>query len=191
VTEFRGETRRLSPGLAVWPVLAVAITLLCALVHLAVQQDIRLGANDPQIQLAHDAAAALAQGKRPADVVPSGTVDLATSLATHVTVFDAQGRPLASSASLEGATPAPPAGVFDYARTHEEDRFTWQPRPGVRIAAVLVHHAGASPGFVLAGRSLREVEDRESQLTATVALAWTLTLGATLAVAFLGARVFR
>ena len=38
-----------------------------------------------------------------------------------------------------------------------EDRLTWQPEPGVRSATVVVHYQGAQAGFVMAGRSLREV----------------------------------
>jgi hypothetical protein len=186
-----GRVRRFGPGAVAWPVVAVAVTALCALIYLVVQTDLRIGANDPQIQLAEDAAAALAQGKQPSEVVPTTAVDVASSLAPHVTVFDDKGHPLLSSARLEGSIPTPPPGVFAYVRSHADDRFTWQPRPGVRIAAVLKYHGGPRPGFVLAGRSLREVEKREDQLTSVVALAWVLTLGMTLATALLMGRLLR
>ena len=42
-----------------WVPLTIGTTLLCGLVYLATQQSIRQGANDPQIQMAEDAAAAL------------------------------------------------------------------------------------------------------------------------------------
>ena len=45
-----------------WLPLAAVTTLLCGLIYLAVQQSLRWGANDPQIQMAEDAAAALAAG---------------------------------------------------------------------------------------------------------------------------------
>jgi hypothetical protein len=183
-----GRVRRLALGAAAWPVVAVAVTALCALIYLAVQTDLRIGANDPQIQLAEDTAAALAQGKLPPELVPAATVDIASSLSPHLTVFDEQGHPLQSSARLEGSIPTPPAEVFAYARSHADNRFTWQPRLGVRIAAVVKYHGGPKPGFVLAGRSLREVEKQEAQLTSVVALAWVLTLGATLATALLMGR---
>jgi hypothetical protein len=41
-----------------WLPLAVAITILAGLVYATVQQSLRQGANDPQIQLAEDTAAA-------------------------------------------------------------------------------------------------------------------------------------
>jgi hypothetical protein len=45
-----------------WLPLAIAITLLCGLVYVAVQQEVRLSANDPQIGMAEDLAAALSHG---------------------------------------------------------------------------------------------------------------------------------
>ncbi len=42
-----------------WLPLAIAITLLCGLVHVAVQQEVRLSANDPQIGMAEDLAAVI------------------------------------------------------------------------------------------------------------------------------------
>jgi hypothetical protein len=77
---------------------------------------------------------------------------------------------------LDGAVPKPPAGVFDYTRVHGDDRVTWQPRPGVRIAAIVVHYGGAQPGFVLAGRSLRESERRTDQIGVVLLGLWVVTL---------------
>jgi len=156
-----------------WLPLAVGIAGVSMLVYAAVQQDLRLSANDPQIQMAEDAAAALGQGL--AFEVPSGQpVDIARSLAPFVIVFGEDGKPRTSNAVLDGGTPVPPAGVFAFTREHGQDRITWQPREGVRTAAVIVHFVGSTPGFVLAGRSLREVESRSSvvlQLTGAACLA--------------------
>ena len=126
-------------------------------IYAAVQHALRIGANDPQIQLAEDTAARLGQG-RPA-IDPSGdAVDVATSLAPFLIVYDPSGQVVASSAQLAGRTPPLPAGVLRDATPGHEDRLTWQPQPGVRLASVVV----ATPqGYVLAGRSLREVERRE------------------------------
>ena len=46
----------------------------------------------------------------------------------------------------------------------------------MRIATVVVGYTGTKPGFVLAGRSLREVEKRESQVEMEVEVAWIITL---------------
>ena len=129
-----------------------------------------------QIQMAEDAAAALAAGREPQSLLPSGQVDIAASLAPYLVIFDDAGEPIATSAMLDGQAPRLPRGVFDYVRRHGEDRITWQPRPGVRSAIVVTRINGERPGFVLAGRSLREVEKRERQLTATVGLAWVAAL---------------
>ena len=177
-------------GLAAWLLAALVATAMALLTYTAVQQALRQGANDPQVQMAEDAAVALAGGAAPGNILPIAKVDPSRSLAPYLIVFDDAGRPIASSAELAGQTPTPPPGVFDYTRTHGEDRITWQPRQGVRDAAVVVRYAGASSGFVLAGRSLREVEAREDQLTAMVGLAWLAVLGGSLVLTAAGVAVF-
>lgn len=148
------------------------------------QQVLRQGLNDPQIQMAGDLAARLERGLAPADAVPQGQqVDMAQSLAPFVMVYDDQGHPLASQATLDGSVPAPPLGVFDYVRSHGQERVSWQPvrgsqtKSGVRIAAVVQRVGGAHPGFVLAGRNMREVEAREGQVREMAGLTWLGMLG--------------
>jgi hypothetical protein len=165
-----------------WLPLAAVITLLSGLIYLAVQQSLRWGANDPQIQMAEDAAASLAAGGTPDAVVPAAPVEISSSLAPFMVVFNDAGEPVASSATLHGETPALPSGIFDYTRQKGEDRVTWQPEAGVRIAAVVVAFNGTQPGFVLAGRSLREVEVRENQVEQITAIAWLVTLAGSLVV---------
>ena len=101
---------------------------------------------------------------------------MARSPAPFIIAYDDQGKPLASQARLNGGIPVLPAGVFDYVRQHGEERVSWQPilgtTRGVRIAAVVERIGGAHPGFVLAGRSLREVEAREAQVQQMAGLTW-------------------
>jgi hypothetical protein len=145
--------------------LSMVLTLACGICYVAVQQTLRQSANDPQIQMAEDAAAALAKGETPEAFGESAKkIDMARSLAPFLIIFDDNGQPIVSTVQLNGKTPAPPAGVFPYARTHGENRVTWQPRTDVRNATVIVHYAGQKPGFVLTGRSLREVEARISAI---------------------------
>src|SRR5438128_1080153 len=87
---------------ALWVPLAVAVTGLSALVYGAVQQDLRQGANDPQIQMAEDAAAKLSAGAAPNTVVPNEQVELNGSLQPYIMVFDAQSHLVASSGQLNG-----------------------------------------------------------------------------------------
>ncbi len=162
-------------------VLAGISTVLALALYSIPQQVLRQGLNDPQIQLADDLTARLEQGAAPAEAVPAGFVDMARSLAPFVIVYDEQGRPLASQALLNGAVPSPPQGVFDYVRQHGQERVSWQPVlgnvRGVRIASIVQRVAGAHPGFVLAGRNMREVEAREEQVGHMAGLAWLGMLG--------------
>src|SRR6186713_1018093 len=136
--------------------LALVITAFCGLAYLLSQQILRLGANEPQIQLAQDAAARLTAGESPAIVAPAGTLDVGRSLAPFTIVYDDLGNVVSANGLLHGQPPALPAGVFDYVSQKGEDRISWQPEPGVRYAAVVERVAGAQPGFVLVARSLRE-----------------------------------
>ena len=165
-----------------WLPLALIIVALCGLVYLAVQQTLRQGANDPQIQMAEDTAAALTAGAPADTVLPTPRIDLARSLAPFMIVFTDAGAIQASSGLLHGQPPTLPTGVLDYVRAKGENRVTWQPAEGVRIAAVIVRTQGATPGFVLAGRSLREVEQREDQILQLAIIAMLVTLFASLVV---------
>lgn len=160
--------------------MAAIVTGLSGLLYAAVQQDLRQSANDPQIQMAEDTAAKLADGQQVQIVVPAEKVDIANSLAPYIIVFDAAGKPIASSVQLDGQTPTIPSGVFDYVRQNGEDRITWQPQSGIRSAIVVTQFKGPNPGFVLAGRSLREVEIREDDIMHLIFLGWLAILIVTL-----------
>jgi hypothetical protein len=97
---------------------------------------------------------------------------MATSLAPFVIVYDDNGKLLSSSGFLNNEVPVLPHGVLDYARANADDRITWQPASTTRIAAIIKHFGGKTPGFIVAGRSMREIENRESQLLLMVAAAW-------------------
>jgi energy-converting hydrogenase Eha subunit F len=183
-----------------WLPLAVAITGICLLVYATVQQNYRQSLNDPQIQMAEDGVAALESGAVPASLVQRGTamIDIAKSLAPWLVVYDASGTPLESSAVLNGKPPVPPVGTFEYVGSYGvygtpgemnsyrfvpagEDRLTWQPQSDVRQAIVVaLVRSGPSKGyFVVVGRNMREVENREGQLETFVCLAWFVLVVAT------------
>ena len=157
---------------------AALVTLMSGLVYVAVQQNYRMNANDPQIELSQEISDALTQGQNPAALQPQGPPsDLGKSMAAFFIIYNATGTVYASSAALNGKPPVPPSGVFDSTTAHGEDRFTWEPQPGVRIAAVVNSWKGTNgSGFVLVGRSLQEVEKREKALTEEVAMAWIASL---------------
>jgi hypothetical protein len=163
-------------GLALFLPLAVLATLACGLIYVEVQQTLRSGANDPQYQLAEDAAARLDAGAPASSLVDTASVvDPSSSLAPFVIIFDSNHTVIAATASLDGGPPVPPRGVLDAARPGAPSAVTWQPHAGIRIAAVTAAWNG---GFVLAGRSLRRVEQQEWNAELLAGAAWLAMLAA-------------
>ncbi len=156
-----------------WIPLTITITALCLFIYASVQQDIRQSANDPQIQIAEDLRESLNSGKKIEELITVNNIDLNKSLASFVIIFDEQDHPVSSQASLDGKMPVPPAGVFEYVGRQGQERFTWQPKQNVRIAAVVVKY---SKGYILVGRSLREVEKRENWILTMAGITWVGTL---------------
>ena len=100
-----------------WLPLAAAVTIVCGLVHLAVQQVWRHGADDPQLQIAGEIADALASGAGAASVVPTPAIDFGRSLTPFVMILDEAGSVIASSGRLAGAMRRIPDGVLQHVRT--------------------------------------------------------------------------
>lgn len=159
-----------------WVPLAALATALSLMVYVAVQQVGRQIANDPQIQIARDARAAIAAGQPVESVLPPQRVAIETSLAPWVTIQNESGAVLASSGRLHGQLRSVPTGVLASVRHEGEERVTWQPEPGVRMATAVVHAPGSPGLFVVAGRSLRESEERIGALGKLLLLAWAATL---------------
>lgn len=167
-------------GLAwLWLTVTLLVTGGAALIDLSVQQDYRQSANDPQIQIAQDLAATLKNQIASCDHL-GPTIDINATLSPFVIVYDQNGKAINSCAPgtsatvtglINGHLPTLPSGVISYALAHGQDRFTWQPSPGLRFAAVLTHFQGTQNGFVLAARSLHEIELRERQLNTNVLIA--------------------
>jgi hypothetical protein len=169
-----------------WLPLAIVITCLSGLIYLTVQQNIRISANDPQIQIVEDISAQLAQGQNPQAFIPPTKVELSKSLATYIMIFDKDGKLIGSSVTLGGKDPIVPQGVFSSTKKNptNESRFTWQPRSGIRSAVILDYYKGPIPGFVLIGRSIKEVEIREANLEYIVLAGWIVTMLASLSTIF-------
>ena len=161
-----------------WLPFAVVVSAFSMLIYAVVQQVYRQSANDPQIQMANDVAEALDQGSKVEEIVPATIIDIDRSLAPFYLIFNLEEQPIAGSGILNNSLQTLPEGVLDFARNNGENRVTWQPQPGVRIAAVIVPYQN---GYVLAGRNLREVEQREAQVSTFAGLTWILAMLGTLA----------
>ena len=94
-----------------WLPLAFCLTVLAGLVYAAVQQSYRQGANDPQIQMAEDAAAGWDRTAA-CNCCRLDHCDMARSLAPFLIVYDEAGNVLAASMQLNGSVPAIPPGVL-------------------------------------------------------------------------------
>lgn len=174
--------RALVASVVYWIPLATLTVVLSGMVYLAVQQNERAFANDPQVQMATDARNALDAGADPQSLVPASQIDIAQSLAPYLVIFDANEQVRAAGATLGGAALVPPHGVFASAQASSPDVITWTPAPGVRTAIVVMAY---HDGYVLAGRSLKLVEQRIDMLGFQVGVACVAALGLTyLAVLF-------
>ena len=160
----------------VFIVLAVMVTLISGTIYVSVQQVYRNDANDPQVEAVEKIIELLNQGA-PAEAITaqSSPVDMSKSLSLFIIIYDKDGKEIASSANLNNNSPTLPSGVMDYVKTRNEHRFTWQPEKGVR-AAVVMGKIENDGGYVLAGRSLMEVEKSIGELAKIVGFSWLILL---------------
>ena len=152
--------------------LFVIVTAIFGSIYLVVQQNYRQSANDPQIQLAEDATIALNGGILP-QWNSSNQIDVGTSLAPFIVIFSASGTPVTASGLIDSTMPTVPAGIFASVSAHGEDRVTWQTPTGLRFAAVIVSYKN---GYVMAARSLREIEKREEALDFLLGVPWVISV---------------
>ncbi len=160
-----------------WLPLAVGLTAVCFLLYATVQQTYRQNANDPQTEIVLSVESALDAGRPAASFNNPNKPDLAKILSPFIILFDDSGKPIAGTVILAGKIPEPPKGVFNYAQKNGENRFTWEPQNGVREAVVL---RKVKSGFILAGRSLKEIEKRVDLLSHMVLFGWAVALGGSL-----------
>lgn len=142
--------------------------------YVAVQQSLRLGLNEPQLQMAQDIAAQLNSDKStPQSLVPTTIIDESQSLSPFVTIINKNGDVLATSGKIGDVVPLPPLSAFEDSQKRSNHWFTWQHDDGkVRDAAVVVPFNGKQSGYVLVARSTAQVEDTIGHIT--VLAGWTL-----------------
>jgi hypothetical protein len=165
-----------------WLPLAAGLSGVCLLIGLAVQQDLRQSFNDPQVQIAEDAAISFKQGSTTTAILKNyPPIDISKSLSAWVAFYNQHGEPLGTSGRLEGVQPIIPQGVFNAAATNNgkstqidgQNRITWQPKEGVRVALVVLK---TDSGFVASGRNMSELEIREGSVNMLVFFAWIAIL---------------
>lgn len=156
--------------------LGLIFTMMGGAASLVFQQMLRRGANQPQQQMATAYASKIASGVKPNEAIPRNHVDLTRSLEPFAIFYNDQGSPTTGSGYLHQELPVPPHGVFNYVRSSGIDTVSWQPQPGVRIAAVIQRVEGATPGFVLTGRSLQVVEAQESLFWEMAFASWFIVI---------------
>ncbi len=159
------------------PHLAAAIiaTVLTGLIYVSVQQAYRMGANDPQLQVARHIAYKISANRPVTNMAYNDTVNLLQSLATFIQVYNANHVLITSTGYIGLTAPLVPPGVLDAAAHNGENLVTWQPTQGVRLACVI--EATSKGNYVLVGRSLAEVEKRESNLLTMCILCWLACMG--------------
>lgn len=155
---------------------AVLVTGVILLVYATMQQQYRTAANDPQLQIARDAVTALKQGKPATAIIPADTVDMEKSLATCIQVYNTGGKQVASNGYIGAKPPVVAAGVLNKAKAEGEYAVSWQPTPAVRTSAVIAYTGGSQGSYVLAARSLEEVEKRISALVKMIFMCWLLCM---------------
>lgn len=167
-----------------WFGYAAMITLMCVIIYVVGQQGFRQLANDPQFQLAEDAANAINKGADPKSLNGTTTpLEISKTLSPYLIIYDRTGNLVTNGALLNGKPLRIPQGVLNYIQKNGADNATWQPQPGVRQAMVAVRTTAAAKSYaVIAGRSLRKTEERIQTLGGQVAVGWVLSVIAMLVV---------
>lgn len=157
-----------------WIAIAIVVTALSLFMYGRQFHALRSAADDPQVELAQDAARRLGAGAEVRDVVPPVAVKVEESSDLFFIVYAPDGKVLGSSVQIDSNTPTLPEGTLTTLTAQKN--FTWEPKEGVRIAAVIVPYIGSNSGFVLAGRSLQETEEQTATLARNIGFTWILFL---------------
>jgi hypothetical protein len=156
-----------------WLAVVGTATLVIGASYTMVQQSTRLAADDAPLALSQVIKSQLDSGASPNDVVTAHSVNLRSNTNTFAVITDAGQHVLASSASLDGQSPLPPKGVFNYTKARGSDSFTWQPAEDVRLATYVTTYGQApNDGFIITGQSLSPAEDRIDTYGSLAMAAW-------------------
>ncbi|HEY3783134.1 MAG TPA: hypothetical protein VGL56_18810 [Fimbriimonadaceae bacterium] len=155
---------------------ATAVVSSFAILVMAIlwQQTLRRGADQPQGMIVDTMASQMARGAPLR--ISNASAEMNSTVRPFLIFYGNDGKPKWSTVFLNRKIPTPPTGIFDNLSRDGSEKFTWQPQPGIRVAAVARSVKG---GFLVAGRSLQFTEVREAQARVIVVSLW-LVLMATL-----------
>lgn len=160
-----------------WSPLGLTITLIFLVIYLVMTQSYRHNSYDPQIQVVNDYVNNLEDGKKIDPAKITSKVNIKTSLSSFVMFFDKDQKTLASTAKIGGATPTLPKELLQDAKKKGEVRVIWEPEKGIKTATVVRYYqAKDNSGYVVTGRSLKEVENRISNLNYLITIGFIVTI---------------
>ncbi len=155
-----------------WLIAASAVTVVFGTMYGLAQWQLRSGADLPAVERAEETVLRLNAGSTPAEVA-FDAVDIASSIQPFVIIYDESGKVVEGSGKLDGNIPTVPYGVLQHATNLRDNRVTWQPKPGVRIASVTMR---ADQYYVLAGTNLREVEKEIARVFRIALAGWLVAV---------------
>ena len=165
-----------------WLTAAIIVTMIFGSAYVTLQQLGRRGANDAPT------AAAAARVEVIGSPAPSAQpLELNPDSGVFVIVYGEDNKPTSGTAALHGSLPVLPDGVLEAARRTGSDAVTGQPEPGLRMA-VVARPAGEQ--VVVAGQSLKPVEDRSWMVLIFLSTAWLGSM-IVLGLGFSAAEIFR
>lgn len=167
-----------NPDMRVWLAVVGSATLMLGAAYGMVQQSTRLAANEAPLAAIQSAKTQIEKGAAPESAVPNANINIRTNDNLFIIVTDRDAKLLAGSAYLDDRVPLPPKSVFEDTKARGLDKVTWEPAQGIRLAIVASTYKTAAgvEGFVIAGQSLRPIQDRIKTSGLVAAAAWLASI---------------
>jgi hypothetical protein len=157
---------------------AVCIFGMGMTLYIVEQQWIRQSFNDYQMEAATDVARSLHTGANPSFIIPNKSLvptDVLVSRSAWIVVLDATGSMVDTTANMNGQPVRIPDGILSYAKANGTDVVTWQPNAMTRVALVVIYEP-TSKSYVVAGKSMIDIEKHIAQLGVLVSIGSIITI---------------
>lgn len=161
--------------IVIFVLLATILTIIFGAIYGTGYLVLRGDSNDPQIEVTRQVEDIIDQGV-PLDAIVNSeeAIDLSESMSLFVSIFDKDSKLVSSTVKVDGESPTPNWDAFAKARETGEHRFDWEPKEGLRAAAVM--KSVGENGFVLAGKSLNETDKRLETLALCTSIGWAVSI---------------